>query len=518
MTNRTNSNYTASNNGGNEGSERDQGQGSQRRINYLDFLHDEVKTSFIAYNALTTPNANDALDSTYVFKYDMFLIESDLDNQATVFSRYLCSQHNFAVKYQKVIWDDTSFLSRLKDTYKYSFLKTLYLIEMVKEGGLPYAFGGSRLFYGHSYLLKTFRSRSIRYDSTSNNCELVKQLTSNYEYYEAAMDNSIGRAIIESEGFVEKFESMLANLEKTVVNIAIETLSVINNLAKAESCPLGNSCFDLEVNNLHYLSNGSSSRNFSSIYWNTACGIRLVEQSLIDDNDSVYRDIPISRVYRNRPMFEMLAITGLDGLVDISRRPGGISSNPDPNSLPSGPAGGGKNPSRTNKSKSNAPAPVSPAPSPGAPNITAFGIKSKLNELNLTRYLFKAETEFKDIKIQISRTNIPVLDSNKVYFTTAGNSMYVRTSKTGISVNPLEPVSNIAKQMQEIKESIQFLESRLTEQERSSYLIIKDLKEINDNLRSGRAITYKDVLLIQLTLNITLVDVYAINSQVFVQV
>lgn len=320
-------------------------------ITYVDLLSTENLHSFQTFTLLTNPNSRDVLDENYVFHYKIGFDSDRLTNQSIAFAKIVSSMQ-YDPRFSTTTWNSAANVRViLRELFKYSFFKTLYLIHAVKQGTEPFVPSGSLLFIGHKVLYLVFRTRILGVEQIPSNSIVQKTLAlPDLEYEQLLIENSMLRSISENGGFIPEYELMFKNLKSTIPQLEIVNVSDIT-LINGQSCPLGNMCFTFD-NNVKFLTIKQPYNYRSSMFWNTANFITLMTEQTFDSNSN-YSVMPISDLSEKSFDFEVYAITGLDPNADVGRYPKGYSSKSSPNPTLYGPKTNGNNSNKGTSSNSN---------------------------------------------------------------------------------------------------------------------------------------------------------------------
>lgn len=497
-------------------------------IIYQDFVKDISLSSYITHLTLTNPNANNVLDRVFEFNYGIFLRKEDLDKQASAFALSTVNQPTFYTSFTPQIWNNDVYIEKLAELYKYSYYKSLFLIHEIYFNNMTYSYS-SKLFWGHSYLVKTFRSRTIQYLNTEGSSDVRKNLVFDEHWYDYMMSDPFAQSIIDNNGYIAEIEPLFLVLENKIPSLVVDELSSVSPSVKESSCPLGNFCFSININEeqkFHYLNTGLNSRNFNSIYWNSACGIVLLDQEYLYSDESIYRTIPSSAITNKRYLFEMSSITGLKVLTDNFRKPGGSANmfsyirkpfnSPRPLDLGPKISEIKESSMKFDKSVKGKSIDESVDSSGQKPGISEdYSIKYS-GPNDITR--FAINSEYNSMKHEIYQVRIPDLDKFNIMFSVIDGILIAFSKVPSFVTSKHNYQVDIKQQLSEFDSVLVDLKARVLLQENNYKNLLKDLIVIQDKINSGDVLTYLDILLVQKTTNIIFVDIYAINSNIVLNV
>jgi hypothetical protein len=117
-----------------------------------------------------------------------------------------------------------------------------------------------------------------------------------------------------------QLESILSQLFSEVDGVLVFDMSYQKEFIGHNfiNCPLGNSCFSYDKEKSFYIEDFELYGDKISAFWNFANCITILNETQVDNNDSIYDDFDTRLYSRSNISFEVESITGLNPL-NLSR-------------------------------------------------------------------------------------------------------------------------------------------------------------------------------------------------------
>jgi len=319
-------------------------------INYVDYVFDSCDELFKSEELLTHPYPNLSV-TNYSFDYKVVPDLDKISEQASHFSAVVLSSNSINSKLYRTqkFKDSPSLVSRVRDSYIYSFLRTIFYIKRASELGIHYsnlAPTNSLVFYGHYKLFLALQEPMIRTSNPSRKSTLTKTLVLDDEYLDNIKENEVWKRSTKLKGmfFDLDLENTLIDINDNYSSIKLINLSNKNldSHLQPRSFPLGNVCF--KDNFILTVPLQKEKYDPVSRFWNTANCIVLNNESKSSSENSIYFRLPISKVSDMSVDYEVQSITGISLYTfnehnEDSDKPSGSKG-----SNPKDPKSGGSNP------------------------------------------------------------------------------------------------------------------------------------------------------------------------------
>jgi gas vesicle protein len=446
-------------------------------INYKDTFTNSVTSDFLNYNALTNPSITNNLFKSLHFKYAIKIVDEDLNRQAKIFARYVITHTNWYVGISGRAWNDDQDKENLENLYKYSYFKMIYMMSQSMNGTSIFSDNISYMFYGHHYCLKAFSARYVVTEKDNVKLRISRRILLSREDYAILKDNYyMLRRIEEDEGHIPQFEAYFRELRKKDPNIRIDNINVTFNFNE-NSCPLGSGCYSYKngKETINIVRDIKTNSDYDSIYFNTANFITLKDESMIDEDDSIYLDIPLDRVTKERPKLEVKAITGIDN-TSKSYSEWSTSTPSSPGNTGIDPKGGKDKPTKDNSGKdkadSNKPNPNTPKPkntSNMGKRITNVALDFITNEQSMNNLLSAINKLAKQDKSDY------LIESDKIKVIDRDTGNVKKQLKDDIKLQ----LKSINKSITDLRQEGQKLSTKLT----------KEMDVINNKISNNLALT-----------------------------
>lgn len=301
-------------------------------INYKDYLQLASTNQILSTSGLTNPRSiGTPVDLTFKFilKYD----SEKLDRMAEVFLSQIRANHTISNGIDRSI--ALPFNERndcIKNSFKYSYFKTMYNIKMLYENGFNYVGSvpsNSYVFYGHKMLYYTFLDNNIFNPSRSvdSNVYLTRVLDLDFSIFDNIEQESV---YIESINnmypggiYNVNYERILSSFND-IPEIQVSLLGERNDIPMESSVnPLGNTALTKGTkpligsameDSVATITCTESVTDHVSKFWNTANFISILdlpEQFQSVSSGSPYTYVTFGDINSSVLFAEVEAITGI---------------------------------------------------------------------------------------------------------------------------------------------------------------------------------------------------------------
>lgn len=296
-------------------------------LKYTDYLLedcDRVYYSSLGLNAPSEFGESKQFEFGFEFTYD----EEELEKQSQVFLDEVKSRSNLArVVDLNLNGNQAAKDSMVKDTYKYSFIKTYCLCRDFKLSGkasIGSAPSNSLVFYGHKELFLLFVTFNVFYHrlNMKSNTTLNKSLSIDIDAFRYIQESEIYKSSVNSDfpGYINNpvYERLLDGFKWADSEIQIEYFDSGRLQIDPAFTPLGNMAFrQVEADaNVNYFVDSvtvpDSHTDHVSKYWNIANFIKVTStDEFFPGQVYPYISLPISSLTKSSLFAQVESITGI---------------------------------------------------------------------------------------------------------------------------------------------------------------------------------------------------------------